>query len=141
MSEIVLQQYDNNITQNNNPFYYHSDYVPGFIMHTQLSRDMLPSLEDNIYFDTCNDDEVIQIILERNGRSSNRRKELQGYLRKVTETLMIDTINTFDDSKMREVKRVGKYDDDDDGDDDDEDKIIRRRFEENSGVARKGKLG
>jgi hypothetical protein len=101
MSEINLQHY--------NPFYHHTDYVPGVIMHTQLSRDMLPSLEDIVdfdliqqlhnYFNTCNDDEVIQVILERNGSSSNRRKELQGYLRKVTANLMIiDTTNLMNDT-------------------------------------------
>jgi hypothetical protein len=132
MSEIVLQQYDNNITQNYNPFYHHTDYVPGFIMHTLLSRDMLPSLEDivvfvliqqlYIYFDTRNDDEVIQVILERNGSSSNRRKELQGYL-------LDDTINALDEvwtfenitnDKTKFTRRMVS-DDGDDKDDDDDD--------------------
>ena len=105
MSDIILQQYD--------PFYHHTDYIRGFIMHTQLSRDMLPSLEDiidfdaiqqlYIYFDTCNDDEVIQIILERNGSSSNRKKALQGYLRKVTANLMIiDTTNLMNNDTIEE---------------------------------------
>ena len=109
MSDIILQQYDNNISENYNPFYHHTDYVPGFIMHTQLSRDMLPSLEDiidfyaiqqsYIYFNSCNDDEVIQVILERNGSSSNRKKELQGYLRKVTaNSMIIDTTNLMNDT-------------------------------------------
>jgi hypothetical protein len=136
MSEIVLQQYDNNITQNNIPFYHHTDYVPGFIMHTQLSRDMLPSLEEivvfvliqqlHIYFDTCNDDEVIQVILERNGSSSNRTKALQGYLRRVTANLMIDTINTLDEvwtfenitnDKTKFTRRMVNDDDGDEYDD------------------------
>jgi len=140
MSDIILQQYDNNISENNNPFYHHTDYVPGFIMHTQLSRDMLPSLEDiidfyaiqqsYIYFNSCNDDEVIQVILEKNGSSSNRRKALQGYLLKVTANLMIDTINTFDEvwtfenitnDKTKFTRRMVNDDDDDDDDDDDND--------------------
>ena len=113
MLDIILQQYDNKIYENNNPFYHHTDYVPGFIMHTQLSRDMLPSLEDiidfyaiqqlYIYFNSCNDDEVIQIILERNGSSSNRKKALQGYLRKVTANLMIiDTTNLMNNDTIEE---------------------------------------
>ena len=138
MLDIILQQYDNKISENNNPFYHHTDYVPGFIMHTQLSRDVLPSLEDiidfyaiqqlYIYFNSCNDDEIIQVILERNGSSSNRIKALQGYLSKVTANLMIDTINTFDEvwtfenisnDKTKFTRRM--VNDDDDGDDDDDD--------------------
>ena len=54
----------------------------------------------------------------RKGKENAERKDGEG--QKVTT-----------DSKMREVKRVGKYDED-------EDEIIRRRFEENSGIVCKG---
>ena len=106
MPNNILQQYNNNNNNtnnvdNNNSFNYYNDYIPGFIMHSQHQRDMLPSLEDkinidsseiSIYLNSCNDDKVIQVNLVIAGSTStNEELTLQGYLVKVSANLMIES--------------------------------------------------
>ena len=81
-------------------------------MHSQLSRDRLPSLKDNInineieqlniYFNSCKDNEVIKVSLVIDGYNLNDNLILQGYLVKVSANLMMinDTATTTTADKI-----------------------------------------